>query len=122
MSISKERLKAWRDRNPERRLLNAARQRSKKYGVKFTLRLEHIVIPTRCPVLGIRIHRAMRTPTTKWNSPSIDRVDPKRGYTPSNIVICSFKANWLKRDATVEELEKLARFYRKWKEKQRVQG
>jgi hypothetical protein len=43
--------------------------------------------------------------------PSVDRIDNSRGYTHDNIVIVSFKANRLKSNASIEELQRLANFY-----------
>ena len=41
------------------------------------------------------------------NSPSIDRIDSTKGYTPDNIQIISWKANRIKGYASVQELEML---------------
>jgi hypothetical protein len=41
------------------------------------------------------------------NSPSIDRIDSTKGYTPDNIQIISWKANRIKGYATLQELEML---------------
>lgn len=38
------------------------------------------------------------------NSPSIDRIDSTKGYTRDNIQIISWKANSIKRNASLEEL------------------
>ncbi len=46
------------------------------------------------------------------NSPSFDRIIPTRGYTKGNVIIISNRANRIKSDATVEELERVASFYR----------
>jgi hypothetical protein len=36
---------------------------------------------------------------------SIDRVDFKLGYTPDNVVLCTYKANTIKTDVTLEEMK-----------------
>ena len=41
------------------------------------------------------------------NSPSVDRIDPKKGYTPDNIRVISWRANSLKSDASLKELQVL---------------
>jgi predicted RND superfamily exporter protein len=46
-------------------------------------------------------------------TPSIDRIDPKKGYVKENIIVVSMKANRIKTDATVEEIRKVADFYEK---------
>ena len=49
----------------------------------------------------------------KDNSPSIDRKIPSLGYMKGNIWVISYRANRIKNDATVEELELLAKGMRK---------
>ena len=46
-------------------------------------------------------------------TPSIDRINPKKGYIKENIIVVSMKANRIKTDATVEEIRKVADFYEK---------
>jgi len=45
------------------------------------------------------------------NSPSLDRIDNTKGYTPDNVVVVSNRANSIKRDATPDELMAVAKFY-----------
>lgn len=47
------------------------------------------------------------------NSPSIDRIIPRLGYVKGNVAILCWRCNNLKRDATAEELEKIAAWMRK---------
>jgi hypothetical protein len=44
------------------------------------------------------------------NSPSIDRIDPERGYVKGNIKIISFRANQIKSDASHQELKLVAAY------------
>ncbi len=67
---------------------------AKKKGLKFNLTPNDIDIPKLCPVLAIPLKRSFGTRTD--NSPSIDRIDSSKGYTKSNIVIISCKANIIK--------------------------
>jgi len=46
-------------------------------------------------------------------TPSIDRIDPKKGYVKDNIIVVSMRANRIKNDATVDEIRKVADFYEK---------
>ena len=46
-------------------------------------------------------------------TPSIDRIDPKKGYVKDNIIVVSMRANRIKTDATVDEIRKVADFYEK---------
>jgi hypothetical protein len=77
----------------ELRLFNAAKGRAAAKGREFNLELQDIVIPERCPVLGIPMTR-----------PSLDRIDNNKGYVKGNVRVISYRANVLKNDATVEEL------------------
>lgn len=82
-----------------------AKQRADRDGRPFSITMDDIVIPAVCPVLGIPIIPGVGKVTQ--NSPSLDRIKPERGYVPGNVRVISFRANSLKQDATVEELEKV---------------
>ena len=84
-------------------MLKAKQSNAKAKGIEFSLRQEDIVIPDRCPVLGIPLKKNI-SKSHAGNSPSIDRVDPTKGYMPDNIRIISHRANRKKQDCTVEEL------------------
>ena len=46
-------------------------------------------------------------------TPSIDRIDPKKGYVKENINFVSMKANRIKTDETIDKIRKVADFYEK---------
>ena len=46
-------------------------------------------------------------------SPSLDRIIPKKGYVYGNLVIVSDIVSCLKSDATLEDMEKILKFYTK---------
>lgn len=96
--------KRWNIRNPISVMLTNAKMRSKKYGLDFSLDKTDIVIPDKCPVLGIPLIVGIGGRGTTWNSPSLDRVDNSKGYTPDNVRVISYRANALKSDATPEEI------------------
>lgn len=83
-----------------------ARDRAKSKGIDFNITIDDIVIPDKCPVLGITMNRN-KAGNNIYNSPSIDRIDNNKGYTKDNITIISHRANTLKNNSTVEELEML---------------
>jgi hypothetical protein len=91
-------------------LLAAKRYQCRKAGLPFDLTPEDIVIPDVCPVLGIPIYRGpgrARGWGPRDNSPSIDRFVASAGYVRGNVRVISYRANRLRCDATVEELEKV---------------
>lgn len=102
----------YRRMHPEALLLTTARYRAKRIGLPFSLSLEDIVIPKKRPLLGIPIVSNMGKGVRGDTSPSLDRKDPSAGYTPDNIWVISWRANRLKSDATIEELEKLVSVWR----------
>lgn len=60
----------------------------------------------RCPVFDVPyVDRG--SGFSKW-SPSIDKIDPTKGYVRGNIQIVSMLANCMKRDATAAELRTFA--------------
>ena len=90
-------------------LLSNAKQRAKKANIEFALTKDDINIPDTCPVFGFPLKREERE--TWMYAPSIDRIDNTKGYIKENIIIVSRRANILKKDATIEELRKLADYY-----------
>ncbi len=95
----------------EKRALYAARNRAKRRGLEFTITVDDIQIPEKCPVLGIPLTFEPGRGAHE-SSPSIDRIDNTKGYTPDNIVIISWRANRLKSDATMAELKAITHFYK----------
>jgi hypothetical protein len=93
------------------RLLYEAKKRATKKGIDFSINADDLVIPEVCPVLGIPIIISSSGSGTS-NSPSLDRVDSSQGYTPCNVRVISWRANRLKSDATLHEVESLAKYMR----------
>lgn len=78
--------------------------RAKREGIPFDLTLDEMEWPSSCSVLGIPLVYDLGRGKTMDDSPSIDRIDPNKGYTKDNIRIISNKANTMKSNATKEEL------------------
>jgi hypothetical protein len=97
----------------EVRMVGGARARAKKFNLEFSLTKEDIFVPETCPLLGIPLFIADGKKNAKPNSPSLDRIDPSKGYTPDNVWVISHKANTMKSNATFEEFEEM---YKKWVE------
>ena len=96
--------------NPEKLILQAAKQRALKKNIEFNLKEIDILIPDECPVLGIKLIKGIDKLSD--NSPSIDRIDNNKGYTKDNILIVSYKVNAIKRNASIEELGLIYEFYK----------
>ena len=92
----------------------AIRSRAGKAGILFTLTnndiQEMLPLPSICPILGIPLEYGGNGNRLQHYSPQIDRLIPSLGYIPGNITIISSRANSIKTDATIEELEKLYRW------------
>lgn len=95
------------------RMVSAAKMRAKKRGLPFNLTTADVVIPEFCPVLGMQLRigtsgRSAPSPA----SPSLDRIIPSLGYVVGNVRVISWRANSLKCDASLEEVEKIAAYIR----------
>lgn len=97
----------WRIKNPEKHMLIEAKRRAIRFGLEFNLETSDIVIPEKCPVFGFSLIRATGQANANEDSPSLDRIDSSKGYVKSNIRVISWRANRIKSDATVEDLEKV---------------
>ena len=97
-------------RSLEQKMLSRSKSRALAKGLEHSLILENICIPKYCPLLGIELKD--NTGTGKGNnptSPSLDRLDSSKGYTPDNVWVISNRANEIKSNATLEELEAIVR-------------
>jgi hypothetical protein len=106
-----DRVRERRRENVARSILNRVRSRANAHGIPFSLKEADILpLPTHCPVLHIPLlYDARQGP--QFTSPSIDRIDPRQGYVPGNVVVVSWRANVLKRDASLKELRSILEFY-----------
>lgn len=98
--------------DPKRRwaqmALAAARGRAKAKGLPFALTLDWLVgaSPNVCPALGLTL--AYDNCRSLADSPAVDRIDNSRGYEPDNCWVISMKANRIKSDAALDEIEAVA--------------
>jgi hypothetical protein len=60
-----------------------------------------------CPALGVPL---VWGSGVNDNTPSLDRIDPNKGYVRGNVQWLSHKANRIKNDATLEELRRVYEF------------
>ena len=97
------------DLKARRNLIKWAKHRAKKKGLAFDLTVDDIEIPSHCPVLAIELALGHDKPGD--NSPSLDRIDPKKGYIRGNVHVVSYRANRLKADASFLELLQVYAYY-----------
>ena len=95
----------WLTKDKQKHTLESLRARAKKMNLPFDLEYEDLNIPEKCPVFGYTLERTIYSQNkTRHLSPSVDRIDPNKGYTKDNIQIMSNLANVMKHDATPEQL------------------
>ena len=109
--ITSKRLRDYRLNNPNIYLLRHARNRAKAKNIPFDITVEDVIIPETCPVLGIQLQIGEKIVCN--NSPTLDRIKPELGYVKGNIQVLSYRANLLKSNATIEELEKVLEHLKK---------
>lgn len=108
----------WERNNWEKKKLSSYRARAKRIGVDFDLDEQYLkdIYPEDgvCPVLGIPMIKngTKQHPQTA----SLDRMSNEKGYVKGNVCYISWRANDLKKNAIVEELEAIV-IYLKGEEK-----
>lgn len=96
--------KEYRRRNPAKALYTSCRKRAKKTGIAFDIEETDIIIPKLCPILEVPL---VYCGPDKANWPTVDRIDNTKGYLKGNISVISYRANSLKSDALVWQIENL---------------
>jgi len=92
-------------RDKRKILINAAKKRAKDTNLDFNLDINDIILSQYFPFLGIELQ--FNHTNARDNSYSIDRIDPNKGYIKGNIQIISFKANTIKNNASLSDIEKV---------------
>lgn len=126
---TKKSWESWRQRNPEKAQASyqkwrkgesgrdyylwwSAKRRAKRDGTEFTItRADIPPTPEICPIALIPLkfrENNLKGPCN--NSPSLDRVDPTKGYTVGNVRVVSHKGNRWKGDMTVTDVERLLKY------------
>jgi len=103
----------YRENNRELILLGQAKYRAKRKSIKFDLELSDIKIPKNCPVLKIPLTKGGSNGGPKGGSPSLDRINNKKGYIKGNVQVISHRANTMKHCATNKELLLFASWVKK---------
>lgn len=104
--------KEYHDKDYRRSILANAKRSARHQGLPCNLEtIDDIPLVTHCPVFGTPL---VRGSLGRETSPSLDKIVPELGYVKGNVVIVSHRANRLKSDATLGELQLLAKFYKKF--------
>lgn len=106
--VQKKSYANMRKDNPVYFMWQAAKSRAKKENIPFDIEMNDLIIPDYCPLLGIKLEY-IPGKTNNPNTPSLDKIDPTKGYVKGNVRVISYKANTMKNNATREELERFAK-------------
>ena len=94
-------------------LYSSAKIRATKKNIEFNLTPNYVrdLVPkdNKCPIFKIEMISNFGGIALD-NSFSLDRINPKLGYVKGNIMIISYRANVLKNNANIEELELILNF------------
>ena len=102
--------------NPIKKSLSEAKHRAKRKGLDFDLTEKFLISIDRdiCPYLNIPISWGYgKRGVRQHDSKSLDRIDSSKGYTQGNVIVCSWKANRLLSDATLEDISLIAHNFRR---------
>ena len=96
------------------KMLQGAKTRSKKDGRDFSLTINDIIIPKRCPILGIELKAEVGSGrpggTSNYHAPQLDRIDSSKGYISGNVCVISTLANTQKKNGTAREFLAITAF------------
>ncbi len=96
-----------------RRVRTALTRRKKDYPKNFKLNLDYLlkIFPKDfiCPALKIK----MNWGGSIQSSPSLDRINNKKGYTKDNVVWISYRANTIKCDASSDQIIKVSKWLKR---------
>ena len=90
--IDREYQAKYRQKHPARGLIRHAKRRAREKGLPFDLIEQEITdqIWKGCELTGMPFDLS---PGRKWNSPSIDQIQPKKGYTKENTRVILYGLN-----------------------------
>jgi hypothetical protein len=103
---------ASRKRNPQKHLVSDARSRARRDGLPCDITFETMQWPTHCPVLGIPLAYLKGGRKIRSDAATLDRRINELGYVVGNVFVLSHRANRIKSDATLAELEAVVAYVR----------
>jgi len=113
IAVKREKTKQWKVRNPKRQwagtAYKSAKYRAIKKEIPFNITIDYVesILTDTCPIYGTEFKfsgNGQMQPT----SPSLDRIDPAKGYVEGNVVVISCKANNIKSAYKAADLYKVA--------------
>lgn len=104
-----EKMRKKRYANAKWQLVASAKARSKKTDLECTVTEDDIWIPETCPLIGIEMSVIQGSGKINAGSPTLDRFDSSKGYTPDNVWVISHLANRMKSSATSDQLDQFAK-------------
>jgi len=99
-------------KHPFKYLNNLKKSYCKKNNIPYDLDEEFLsgIWTGVCPVFNVAL---VMFDKKSDNSYALDRLDPSKGYVKENVLFISARANRIKYDATIEELEKIVLYMKK---------
>lgn len=96
------------------------KNRSKKNGWEFDLENKFMINLYKqqkgvCYYTGIQMSQKYKNEGFQsWDAPSVDRIDPSKGYVKDNVVWCCYGINSFKLSLSIEDFEQLIRSANWW--------
>lgn len=87
-------MEGGKERGRTARWLYRMKKRARDKGLEFNLDASDLIIPAVCPIFGTPL--AFSTDKFDPNQPSMDRINPKKGYVKGNVCVISLRANKIK--------------------------
>lgn len=95
----------------QRAMLTKSKSRARAKGLEHNLTLDYIKsiwpVDNRCPVLGTEF---VSSADNMMTCASLDRIDNTRGYIEGNVAVISWRANSLKSNANIGDIEAIIRY------------
>lgn len=108
-------LENYIQKDDRQKMLDNAKARARRDQRDFSLSIEDIIIPDRCPILGIELKPEVgagrnNSPSENDHAPQLDRIDSSKGYVKGNVCVISTKANVQKKNGTAMEFLAITAF------------
>jgi hypothetical protein len=98
----------WAEQNPERVLLKSAKLRATAQSVPFNISVIDISIPETCPICDTVLESGIGKGQYYPHAPSLDKIEPAKGYVKGNVWVICKKCNIKKHDMTVDSMREFA--------------